>query len=362
MKKIVCTVTNDLVNDQRMHRICDSLLKRFDTVILVGRVLPFSQELSPHNFDQIRIPCRFNKGPIFYLEYNFRLLAQLIKLKPNYINTIDLDTGLAAYLYRTLVRVPWSFDSHEHFTEVPELVNRKFVKRIWGWMERIIFNNADCFYTVSHSLSEIFQKKYKKKVEVIRNVPFLRSNNVVKPKSENSESGFLIYQGALNEGRCIDLYIKAMHHIDAHLVLVGEGDLSAELRNLVDQEKLSEKVQFKGKLRPEELRQLTQKASMGLNVLANNGLSYYYSLSNKCFDYIQAGIPQISSDFPEYQKINEEHDVMLLVEPTIDAIVEAITELQNNLSLHKRLKENCKKAANTLTWENEESKLLAQYE
>jgi glycosyltransferase involved in cell wall biosynthesis len=362
VSKIVCTVTNDLVFDQRMIRICSSLQDNGFDVVLVGRELPESIALRKQSFKQHRLRCRFKSGPLFYLEYNIRLLNYLIDSKPGTINSADVDTVPAAYWLSWLTSFRWIFDSHEHFTEVPEVTNRLIVKKVWSAIERIVFRKADAFYTVSDSISKIFQKKYKKNVEVIRNVPLLRYKNVVKPQSDFSEKGFLIYQGALNEGRCIELYIKAMHQIDAQLVLVGEGDLSEQLRLLVKAEHLDDKVVFKGKLDPVDLRHLTQNALMGLNVLENKGLSYYYSLSNKCFDYVHANIPSISSDFPDYRTLNAAFEVMVLTEPNLDEFVASVKELQSNQDLYLRLRENCNAAAAEWNWEKEEIKLLAQYE
>jgi glycosyltransferase involved in cell wall biosynthesis len=362
VSNIICTVTNDLVYDQRMMRICGSLQQNGYNVTLVGRVMPDSADLTKQPFEQHRIPCWFNRGPAFYLEYNIRLLFYFLKNKPNIINSADVDTVMGAKWFKYFASFTWVFDAHEHFTEVPEVTNRRFVKSIWSLVERKVFRKADKFYTVSASLAKIFQKKYNKNVEVIRNVPLLRYKIVVEPKSDFSETGFLIYQGALNKGRCIELYIKAMHQIDAQLYLVGEGDLSDALRLLVKTEQLENKVTFTGKIHPKDLRHLTKNALMGLNVLENIGLSYYYSLSNKCFDYVQAQIPSISSNFPEYATLNAAHEVMRLTEPTLEGIVQSIKELQSNQELYLRLRKNCKIAATDWNWEKEEIKLLAQYE
>jgi len=362
VSKIICTVTNDLVYDQRMIRICNSLQKAGNEVILVGRQLKNSPELKPQNFRQHRVHCWFHTGPLFYFEMNIRLFFYVVGCNPHILNSADVDTVMAGLWYRKLTKFKWVFDAHEHFTEVPEVTDRKMVKAIWAWVELKVFKKAHSFYTVSASIAEIFQKKYKKNVEVIRNVPLLRYKNVVKPQSDFSEKGFLIYQGALNEGRCIELYIKAMHQIEAQLVLVGEGDLSDQLRLLVSTEKLEHKVTFLGKISPGDLRHITQNALMGLNVLENKGMSYYYSLSNKCFDYVHSFVPSISSNFPEYTRLNEEFEVMVLTEPTLEGVVNSIKELQSNQELYLRLQKNCQAAATKWNWEQEEIKLLAQYE
>ena len=75
--------------------------------------------------------------------------------------------------------------------------------------------------------------------------------------------------------------------------------------------KLAKKVIFKGYVKPKELPKITAKASIGLNLLENKSLNYYYSLANKAFDYIQAEIPAIHMDFPEYRQLNQTYEVLL---------------------------------------------------
>ena len=70
MKRIVFAVTNDLNNDRRMHRICGSLQNAGYHVVLVGRKLKTSKQIAPKSFGQLRLNCLFNKGKLFYLEYN----------------------------------------------------------------------------------------------------------------------------------------------------------------------------------------------------------------------------------------------------------------------------------------------------
>lgn len=358
-KRIIATVTNDLNFDQRMIRICKSLVSFGYDVKLVGRELPSSVPLLEQPFDQFRIKCKRTSGPLFYLEYNIRLYRYLKKEEFELLNSIDLDTVLAALLLRRKKEVSWVLDAHEYFPEVPEVTNRPLVKAIWKYFERAALRKADIIYTVSGSIAKLYQKKFNREVEIIRNLPKLRSKNVVKPESEEVS---IIYQGALNEGRCVDLYIKAMHRLNAHLYLAGEGDLSDPLRELVSRENLQEKVTFLGRLDPEALWQWTQKATMGLNVLENKGKSYFYSLSNKFFDYIQAGIPSLNSKFPEYVDLNDSYGVALFAEPNVDSIVEAISSILSDDERYKRIHENCTRAAKSLHWEEEEVKLKRIYE
>lgn len=362
MRKIVCLTSNDLNYDQRMHRICAALSEHDHRVTLLGRTLNNSKPLTERTFDQRRISCIFSRGPLFYLELNLRYFVRLMRLKPDIINTVDADTLLSALLYKMLKPFVWVHDAHELFTEVPELTGRRLKKSLWHFLERISLKKVERIYTVSASISEYYEKICRKKVEVIRNLPALRSIEVVEPQSENPGKVCLLYQGALNVGRCVDLYILAMHRIEGELWIAGEGDLSDELRARVRSEHLENKVRFLGYLLPEELRQVTAKATIGLNVLENLGQSYYYSLSNKCFDYIQAGIPSIHSRFPEYVKLHEEYDVFAFAEANVASITDAINLLVNDRDVYEALKKNCNIAAQSLVWTTEKEKLLAIYD
>ncbi len=174
----------------------------------------------------------------------------------------------------------------------------------------------------------------------------------------------ILYQGALNEGRGLETAIEAMQKIEgAVLWLAGEGDLSATLREKVAQLGLTQKVHFLGFVLPKELPGITAQAWIGLNLLENKGLSYYYSLANKAFDYIQSGVPSIHVNFPEYRKLNEDWQVFELVDDLeVETLRQAIRKLLNDAPHYQKLQENCRKAAASLNWEQEEFKLLDIYD
>ncbi|MCP3930529.1 MAG: glycosyltransferase family 4 protein [Bacteroidetes bacterium] len=357
-RKIICTVTNDLNYDQRMIRICSSLVKAGEEVWLIGREKTNSKILKEQSFHQKRLPCFFQKGKGFYLEYNLRLFFFLLFHGWDIVCSIDLDTILPGYMVSSLKGKTCVYDAHEYYTESPEIVGRPGIKKIWEWVARITIPKLKYCYTVCESLAEIFEKKYGIAFQVIRNVPFA-SEEIANPTKEP----IILYQGALNEGRGLEQSIRVMQSIeDAKLWLVGEGDLSEELRELTTSLNLGHKVKFLGYQRPEDLKKITLQATFGLNLLENKGLNYYYSLANKAFDYIQLGLPSISMNFPEYQKINEQHSVFLLIDDLQPStVVKAFHSLLKNKKLYANLRENCLNAREVFTWEKEEEKLIAFY-
>lgn len=356
--RVICTVTNDLNYDQRMQRICRTLQQHGYEVVLVGRKLPHSQALAHQPFTQKRLSCLFHNGKLFYLEYNLRLFLFLMGSHVDIINAIDLDTILPCWFASALKRKKRVFDAHEYFPEVPEVVDRPVVQQIWRWIEQVAVPRFPSAYTVSGSLAELLNQKYGKRFSTIRNVP-----EWTQYEKSSSHQPCLLYQGALNKDRGLEHLLEAMQWIDCQLTIVGEGDLSQALRKKAEVIALSGKVTFLGYLRPQELKMITQQATIGLNLLENSCDSYYYSLANKFFDYIHADVPSINMAFPEYKRINKEFEVSVLLHELKPAsIANAVNSLLTDKDFYQRLQGNCEKAKQLFNWEQEQQKLLRIYE
>lgn len=356
-KKIVFTVINDLTYDQRMQRICNTLANEGYTVQLVGRKLPSSKPLKNHPYQQTRLFCFFKKGAAFYAEYNIRLFFFLLFNRVDIISAVDLDTLLPCYYTSKLKNKPLVFDAHEYFTEVPEVVNRPKVRRVWEWIANTYIPKTKYCYTVGPMLAELFTQKYKTPFATIINAP------ITKPlHNDTREKNVLLYQGALNAARGIEHYIDMMPLLpNFKLWLVGEGDLSKALRDRVKEKNLGNQVQFFGKIEPENLHLITTKAYIGLNVSENAGLSYFYSLNNKFFDHIHALLPTIANKFPEYERMNEQFNVMVFAEANPKSVAKQVELLAKDTSLYNTLAENCLKARSVLNWEEESRKLAGFY-
>lgn len=356
LKKISFTVVNDLRHDQRMQRICTTLSEEGYEVCLIGRLLPGSAPLPQWNFKTVRLKPFFTKGKLFYIEWQLRLFWFLLFHRPDIYSAVDLDTLLPNLFCARLRGKRPVYDAHEFFTEVPEVVNRPLVKKTWEKLADYAIPKCQAAYTVGSGLAGLFEKKYGLPFSVIRNVPF-RQNFQPSPRKQR----FVLYQGALNEGRCLEFLIPAMRDLPCELWIAGEGDLSSRLRKMTKELQLEEKVRFLGYVPPEELKMLTPQAFLGFNVLENKGLSYYYSLANKSFDYLQAGIPQLCSPFPEYIALAETHPAFIFAEPGEISIAEAIHTLLLDTSREQEMKAAAGKAAGELTWEKESPRLLNIY-
>lgn len=355
-----------------MIRICSSLAQQGYDVTLVGRKLQESIRLQSFPFKQKRLSCFFTKGALFYAEYNLRLFFWLLFQKTDCICAIDLDTILPCYFASKLKNTKRVYDAHELFCEMKEVVTRPSRYKIWKRIERFAVPKFKHGYTVCVPIAEEFKKMYGIEYEVVRNVPVksliddrwpMIGSTTTNNQRSTANGLFFLYQGAVNEGRSFETLIPAMKKAEAPLHIYGDGNFMEQTKELIKKNQLLEKVLLKGKLQPKELKQITSSAYAGITLFENNGLSNYYSLANRFFDYIQAGIPQVCVNYPAYKEINQTYDIALLIPDTGEqSIADGLNLLLHDTVLYRRLKENCLKAREVLNWQEEEKKLIHFYQ
>ena len=363
LKKAIVCVTNDLTTDQRVRKTCMALMKCGYDVIETGRLLPDSMEFNPP-YTIRRTKLGFNSGALFYAEYNIRLFFYLLFAKVDLIFSNDLDTLPAAFLASRIKRKKLIYDTHEYFTEMPELVGRKRVQAIWKAFERTIFPKLNNIITVNDSIARLYAGEYHKEIHVVRNIPPAFHPEKIKSRTElglPEDNMILILQGTgINIDRGAEEIVLAMKYMEnIMLLIVGSGDVLTKLKDMVRSEKLEEKVMFRPKMPFEELRQYTMNANLGLALDKDTNLNYRFSLPNKLFDYIHSRIPVLASDLPEIKEIIEKYDIGFFIpNHTPQAIAETVNRIFENKSRYQTVKLNTGKAGKELPWENEEIKLL----
>jgi len=249
-----------------------------------------------------------------------------------------------------------TYDAHELFCEMKEVVSRPSIYKFWKTVEKFAVPKFRHGYTVNRPIKDILKLHYGVNYEVIMNVPILEVHREV------NDANFIIYQGAVNHGRSFETLIPAFQWIDYPLFIYGDGNFYEEAVQLIKINDLQNKVILKGKALPGELKLITPKAIIGITLFENNGLSNYYSLANRFFDYIQAGIPQVCVDYPAYKQINDQFEVAVLIgDLSSKSIAEKINFLLADRATQKRLHENCLLARQVYCWETEEQKLVNFY-
>lgn len=353
--QIIIAVTNDLQTDQRIQKVAGTFTENKHQVTLVGRKLANSTEIT-FTYPYKRFNLWFNKQFWFYANYNIRLFFYL-SFKPfDLLLANDLDTLPASFLACRIRRKKLVYDSHEYFTEVPELIHANFQRKFWLKLEKWILPKLKTAITVSDSIAKAYQQKYNTPFQVIKNVPRLK---ILDSQIQKNEKPTIIYQGALNVGRGLELMIKTMTFLnDYQLLIAGTGDIDEDLKQLTDKLHLSGKVKFLGRLSADELATYTQKAYLGLSLEEDCGLNYRFALPNKLFDYIQARIPVLVSDLPEMKAVVEKYKVgAVLSERTPENLAKQIMEIYTK-QIQNYFTAYLNNAAKELCWEREEELLL----
>jgi glycosyltransferase involved in cell wall biosynthesis len=350
LKRAIVSVINDLVTDQRVHRHCLTLQGLGYDVLLIGRTHRGSLPLNDRPYRTFRMWLPVDRGPLFYAAFNLSLLFQLLFRRADLYFSNDLDTLLPNLLVSRWKGVRLIYDSHEYFTEVPELAHRKRVRGVWEWLEGRLVPRVKHAFTVSPEIAEAYQRSYGVKFQVVRNLPLFETRS----PGEAQQPPVILYQGSVNLGRGLELAVRAMRNVDgAQLWIAGTGDVIAQLQELTTQLGLTDRVRFLGRIPFEQLADITRGASIGLSIEEDFGLNYRYALPNKLFDYIHAGVPVLVSDLPAMRAVVEENGVGEVLRSRVPEQVAQQMLGMLDAGRQKYWRENCVRAASQLNWQME---------
>lgn len=356
--RIIFSIFNDPNYDQRMIRIAGSLQAAGYDVLLVGAGYAGTGPLIEKPYRQRRFNMVFSKGKARYIEFNCRLFFFLLFQKADLVCAIDLDSIVPVYWVSRLKNSKRVYDAHEWFSEMKEVVSRPHIHRLWKWVEKKYVPRFPQGYTVNAPIADAFKQLYGVDYPAIRNMPLLSADTPTPAKED-----FLLYQGAVNEGRAFELLIPAMKWVEKPLYIYGDGNFRQQAAALIREHALEQKVFLQGKVLPEQLSQITTRALLGFTLFEATGKSNYYSLANRFFDYVQAGVPQIAVDFPAYKDLNKDAPVAVLVTLTDpEALARIINNTVNDQENYRQLFSNCLLKRKEWNWEKESEILLDFYQ
>lgn len=363
--KVIVSVTNDIVTDRRVAKSCMTLYKLGYDIVLIGRRLKHSLPMDERPYRTVRMRLLFTSGAAFYAEYNVRLFLYLLFHKFDLLLSNDLDTLLANHLASVIKSKELVYDSHEYFTEVPELKANKFAKKTWEMIEGWIFPKLKHTITVNDSIAELYNAKYGKLPLVVRNVPSSNNTNLsFRPSIQLNGKRMIIMQGAINIDRGAEEIVQAMKFVDnAVLYLIGNGDVFTDVKELIAKLNLSEKVVILPAMPYNELIEYTKMSTVGVSLEKKTNINYIYSLPNKLFDYIQNQVPVLASDMVEIRKIITKYNIgEILEQHNPQQIAMKINSMLSNPEQLEVYRRNCKIASQELCWENEEHVLIELYD
>jgi len=355
-------VISDLSTDMRVQKQALLLTEMGFTVTLIGRNTGASPSLFLPRIRIKRLRVIFRRGPLMYIVFNISLFLHLVTRRSDLFVANDLDTLIPCYYVARLFGKPLVYDAHEYFTGQFGLAERKFRYSVWKRAERRLVPKVRHMITVSNSIADLYRKEYGVDPAVILNVA-PSTDELIAYNRDNLRVGkddlLVIYQGSgINPGRGIMELVNAMTMLErVRLIIAGSGDMIEEVKQAVSVKGLRSNVIFLPRMKWEEMMQFTMICDAGLSLDPDNCLNQRFSLPNKLFDYIAAGIPAIVSPLPEVSSVISHYACgLILSHVTPYTIAGALERLRDDRELLAELKEKALEARKVLNWENEKVK------
>ena len=314
-----------------------------------------------------RLPVKVYRFVAFFQYY--RRAWRIVRNKPGDIYQChDLDTLPLGYMAKRRYGGRLVYDAHELTTELAYI--SRLERMGWRVLERFLIRRADEVITTGTYRAEYLAKKYRVAAPtVILNCPPLPAaeayNRALREKLGLTDDTvpIILYQGGFIRGRGLDKLVLAAAHLDRGvLVLMGWGDLEAELRSLVKKKGLEQRVYFTEPVAPDRVVYYCMSASVGVVIYLRTSLNNYYATPNKLYEYISAGLPVVSSDFPALKEVVEGYGLGCTFDPEKpESIAAAINRVLADEQRYDTMKRNALEAARIFNWENESRKLLEIY-
>ncbi|MBN1969792.1 MAG: glycosyltransferase [Candidatus Delongbacteria bacterium] len=289
----------------------------------------------------------------FYL--GFKLLVN--KNKFDLIVSLDIYPLLPSYLLKIIYRSKFVYDIHEYWRGHTSFKKGSLKYYIWTSYENFFISKTDYNITVGNFLSEKLANDYKVvKPRVLPNIPMSKPelrNDYLREKFKLDSNTFIyIYQGTIYKGESYRKIIDTINKIDncALVFITHKPDRVEELKQYAKHNNI-DNVYFHEGVVSEKLLKITASANCGLTILDNLGDTFYYSVPNKMYEFILAGIPQISSNFPEMIEIVEKNEIGITLNPDMPVYLDSFNRIRNDINFYKKLVSNVKNIQNDFSWE-----------
>ena len=361
-------------HESRLLKETESLLPLFDHISIACVWEPGLKEIDEIDNKRViyrirLLSKRFGKSlpiqTIKYIEWVVRILFKFFRSKPKVVHCHSVSSLPVGVAFKILCGSAVVYDAHELETERNGLSGIK--KKLTIVSESFFIKRyVDMTVVVSESIAEWYFKKYNiQNIVVVRNVPLqvatlLEKKNIFRKKFDIDEGSIVfIYQGVFSKGRSIDVLLDVFSRVneDRHIVFMGYGQLYDKI--LVASKK-HKNVHLVEAVSPDQIINYTACADVGICLIENTCLSYYYSLPNKFFEYILSGLPVITYNFPDQSKIIVKYDCGWVVNENACDAVNLINKLSKQAVEHKSNK--AKIARKDFNWISEVKNMVTEYE
>lgn len=370
MKNLHLTHTH-IEFDSRILKEMGALVAAGYTVSGIGVVLDEGAQKSaiPFKADITAIKLRSRKLTLLprtlrhvvtLFELVAKMLPRAVRERPDVIHCHDTLVLPLGCIVKWLTGAKLVYDAHELES------NRNGLTRVQGALtlrvEKLLWRFVDALIVVSPSIEHWYQENIGLKPStVILNSPLFHEGQhqdedyLRKKFSIPTQSKVFIYVGILGHGRGIDLVTEAFKdpQVSSHVVFLGYGELSEELKRLTSQ---YPNVHVHDAVPHSQVVPIVQSADFGLCLVQNVSLSDYYCLPNKLFEYCFAGVPVLASDFPDIRTLLAQYGIGECCKLQANDIRDAILRLERSSSTFQFAN------LTPLSWHAQEQKLVKLYQ
>ncbi len=309
------------------------------------------------------------------IPWEYRLYRAALSTGADIFHANDLDTLFICAKAAGKLGAKLVYDSHELWLESSRyFIATSALNRLrYRITEKILTPRTDAVIAVTPSRGEVMKKLYPS----IRKLVIIE--NSTDPIEKLQESSYLrnrlgipvsvpviLYQGIICPERGLDKLLEAasiLRNEDIAIVIMGHDAWQGKLHRMHSEMNLKDSVFLLPPVPSETLPEVTVSADVGLILFENTCLNHYYSLPNKLYEYMMAGLPIIASDFPEMARIINNHNCGILVDSTdAEAIASGIRVLVNSPDEMRQMGIRGRKASlDKYNWPVEEKKLVDLY-
>ncbi|MCX2741555.1 glycosyltransferase [Pontibacter anaerobius] len=296
----------------------------------------------------------------YILKATFFALRHPVKI----VNSHSVNDLPLSYLLSLVTGAKLIYDPHELETEKKGL--KRSSQKVYRVVERIFIHKAHHIFVVSDNIKTWYIQRYaldEKRISVVKNIPKSfkapqANNKFEKLLGLNNTDIKFLYQGGLFTGRGLPILLEAFSKVDQdkHLIIMGYGELE---RIVEDYSKKFSNIHYVPAVPPSEVLSYSCSADVGIALIENICLSYYYCMPNKLYEYYLAGIPSIVSNFPDMSEFVQAAQCGW----TVNVDANEFKNLINNISKEEidKVKLFIRQSNNKLSWITEESKLITPY-
>ena len=369
MKICHISTVHNLFDTRIFYRECKSLANAGYEVYLIAT---HNREEIIDGVHIIPLPERGGRFYRFFVK-DWLALFKAIKVNARVYHFHDPELIFAGLILKILGKKV-IYDVHENVSLqilskewIPTMVRRR-VSEIAKGIEWIGLHFFDRIIVAGKDIgSQSHFKKFSYKVEFIRNFPVVSINESVALNKSYDKIKF-IYTGGLSPDRGILEIVEAAKFIKSsnfELTLLGTFKSSIFKEKILTVIADDERIKYISSVSYREMFNILIRQHIGLICFKStpNNIGAISGRNNKIFEYLEAGLAVIGSNFPGWQDFIEGNNIGIVVDSSsVLAIAEAMKFFINHPEKLKKMGKNAKKLSSKYSWEAESKKLINLYE